>query len=1044
MAKDCEIQNYTQGGYPMMPEINICDDEHFVVEGNQLVKYTGNDDVLAIPEGIMDIGKGCFAGNVNLRKVKLPNSLKIVSKNAFLGCSNLEEIEFNENLTDIGAKAFMECSSLQTITFPSNLCLLGEDILTGTGVYDNKSNWHDGMLIINDCVLDADKNMEGECDIPDGCRVVAQYAFKECEKIESVTMPNSVIAIGKHAFDTCKSLKWVKLSQNLSEISKSCFRNCYNLMNIDIPNSITIIRNGAFANCTSLKNVILPPSVEEIFAASFHGCSKLKDMLILCKNPKITGDFISENIEMTIRGLQNSSVHQYAISNNIKFVPLINRYSKNGDVNLKLAQKYISIINKIYYKYESVTDEDISTIKGMCNRCIRHDQRDWQATWDCMGRPSREVMNVFVDDAFLVRNKLREMDFDALLEFRQKYFAILNCVYNNLTSMNIISRQDDSEIYKNDSVFDIKMYYEVDGIDYSEVYISLIEDSIKKKICKRLNKAIEDLLTAGECENVIDVYKHQMALLSNNFQSFFSKFNDYINFCEAYLNQDDYILEECREYADFIENTDYSREDKYAYYYACGVIAKKREKYKIALKFFEKAIAYSNGNNEKVIDQMNKCEKSNLKLIQTLFLKFESGDKNAFDDVAEVKVEDNCIYVDDCLMSVNEDVIGDFYIKDFCRHIGAEAFSCCKGISEIICPAELKTIAPDAFYCCAKLKNINIPESLREIGSYAFSGCTSLEKISLPKAMTHIADGLFEYCGCLNEICIPNQIEKIGEDSFMGCNSLKSIVIPKSVKEIKKYAFFMCEKLKYIEIESGKIDIGEGNFDNILEDKWYESIKIVGYENSGADVFARENCFEFESKGVSEYDDFNINKDILRKYNGCKENVEIPKGIKVIGDDAFKNCLSLKTIVIPDSVIKICASSFAGCSNLEKIILPSDLIKIDTSAFEGCSNLSIIELPEKLEAIYEKAFSNCTGLREILIPISVKKIKPNIFSGCPEDMVIRGCLFSEAKRYADKYQINFIDLNREEKTIEKNFERFEYNDVQVEDNDFDDFLNDMI
>ncbi|MCI8399819.1 MAG: leucine-rich repeat protein [Oscillibacter sp.] len=51
--------------------------------------------------------------------------------------------------------------------------------------------------------------------------------------------------------------------------------------------------------------------------------------------------------------------------------------------------------------------------------------------------------------------------------------------------------------------------------------------------------------------------------------------------------------------------------------------------------------------------------------------------------------------------------------------------------------------------------------------------------------------------------------------------------------------------------------------------------------------------------------DFNIRDGILRKYNGPGGDVTIPEGVKEIGDEAFRFCESLTSVIVPKSVTKI-------------------------------------------------------------------------------------------------------------------------------------------
>ena len=53
--------------------------------------------------------------------------------------------------------------------------------------------------------------------------------------------------------------------------------------------------------------------------------------------------------------------------------------------------------------------------------------------------------------------------------------------------------------------------------------------------------------------------------------------------------------------------------------------------------------------------------------------------------------------------------------------------------------------------------------------------------------------------------------------------------------------------------------------------------------------------------------------------------------VKYIGNGAFSDCTTIKSIVIPNSVTNISGSAFAGCSNLTSVIMPERL------EFMGCN-----------------------------------------------------------------------------------------------------------
>ena len=89
----------------------------------------------------------------------------------------------------------------------------------------------------------------------------------------------------------------------------------------------------------------------------------------------------------------------------------------------------------------------------------------------------------------------------------------------------------------------------------------------------------------------------------------------------------------------------------------------------------------------------------------------------------------------------------------------------------------------------------------------------------------------------------------------------------------------------------------------------------------------------------------------LPEYAFCRcfslETVSIP-GVREIGDSAFYDCRSLRTIDIPDAVEKIGGRTFARCTSLRSVGFPAGLYEIGKYAFYGCSALESLEFPSGL------------------------------------------------------------------------------------------------
>jgi hypothetical protein len=104
---------------------------------------------------------------------------------------------------------------------------------------------------------------------------IREHAFKYCNSMKSIHIPNSVTLIGDEAFNNCTSLAAISIPNSVTRIGDSTFKNCTSLSAINIPNSVTEIKYKAFYNCTSLSAINIPNSVTEIGNCAFENCSSL-------------------------------------------------------------------------------------------------------------------------------------------------------------------------------------------------------------------------------------------------------------------------------------------------------------------------------------------------------------------------------------------------------------------------------------------------------------------------------------------------------------------------------------------------------------------------------------------------------------------------------------------------------------------------------------------------------------------------------------------------------------------------------------------------
>ena len=134
-------------------------------------------------------------------------------------------------------------------------CVIG---YKGSPQYITIPKTKDGLLV-KEIAIEAFRNCDTLISIilPDSVKIIGSYAFRGCDSLTSITIPDSVTTIGDSAFSYCNSLTSVVIPDSVTSISNYAFYDCDSLTSITIPDSVTTIGDSAFYECDSLKELYI-------------------------------------------------------------------------------------------------------------------------------------------------------------------------------------------------------------------------------------------------------------------------------------------------------------------------------------------------------------------------------------------------------------------------------------------------------------------------------------------------------------------------------------------------------------------------------------------------------------------------------------------------------------------------------------------------------------------------------------------------------------------------------------------------------------------
>ena len=255
-------------------------------DGNATItKFRGNASAVSIPETIdgytvTKIGRYAFENCKEICSVSMSNNIVEIDECAFKNCINLSNISLS-NVKTLGGNVFENCASLTDVEIPKTLENT-QYYYGGGGPFYNSglknAMFEEGSTLVPPYTFCGADKLEN-VTLLDTITSIGWSAFSDCISLKDIALPNSITKIDSYAFSDCTALNNIKLPEYLMSIGNSAFSNCQNFTKINIPDSVVEIDERAFKDCINLSNISLS-NVETLGGNVFENCASLTDVEI--------------------------------------------------------------------------------------------------------------------------------------------------------------------------------------------------------------------------------------------------------------------------------------------------------------------------------------------------------------------------------------------------------------------------------------------------------------------------------------------------------------------------------------------------------------------------------------------------------------------------------------------------------------------------------------------------------------------------------------------------------------------------------------------
>ena len=289
-------------------------------------------------------------------------------------------------------------------------------------------------------------------------------------------------------------------------------------------------------------------------------------------------------------------------------------------------------------------------------------------------------------------------------------------------------------------------------------------------------------------------------------------------------------------------------------------------------------------------------------------------------------------------------------------------------LTEIVLTADSPNLARYAMGNCQTLTTLTVEDDYQgSIGRFAFYNCPNLKTITFEGDAPALDS--YAFSGITATVYYTANDSWIGKTQGYGGELTW-------VDQGGILSSGTCgDALSWSMLSDGTLSItGTGamtDFVSSVDVPWYDHIADISAVSVGSGVtsignFAFYDCDSLKSVMIPE----GMTRIGEKAFSYCRSlpSITIPAGVTIIGNNAFATCDSLTSVTIPDSVTSIGDFAFQSCGSLTSVTIPEGVTSIGDRAFQFCSGLTSITLPKSMTSIGEGVFYCCSGLTDVYYP----------------------------------------------------------------------------